>query len=146
MHDSVVAMQALQLPFVESNSYVNLRCNPNPGCDNLDEENTHITDEVWKSFFANASITAISQPARSRSRGHAPAASGAPKIHTACCAQFAVSRKRVRDRPVDDYIWFREWLLETELDDAQSGRVFEFLWHVIFGMEPVQYVYSAEKV
>jgi len=30
-----------------------------------------------------------------------------------------------------------KWLLDTPLNDFTSGRVFEYLWHVIFGREPV---------
>jgi len=52
-----------------------------------------------------------------------------------CCAQFAVSREAIYQRPLADYVSMRQWLMETELDDARSGRVFEFLWHVIFGQE-----------
>lgn len=43
-------------------------------------------------------------------------------------------------RPVSDYVHFREWIMETELEDEKSGRVMEFLWHVIFGKGAVQYV------
>ena len=43
----------------------------------------------------------------------------------------------MRERPVGDYERFREWVVETEKSDAKSGRVMEFLWHVIFGMEAV---------
>ena len=58
-------------------------------------------------------------------------------VGAACCAQFAVSRDRVLARPVGDYERFRGWVVETEKSDAKSGRVLEFLWHVIFGMEAV---------
>lgn len=64
--------------------------------------------------------------------GYVPALVG-----QACCAQFAVSRERVLKRPKEDYVEFRRWLLETERNNAKSGRVLEFLWHVVFGMGPV---------
>jgi hypothetical protein len=57
------------------------------------------------------------------------------EVGAACCAQFAVSREQVLQRPRDDYIKFRQWVIDTEKDDASSGRVMEFLWHVIFGQE-----------
>jgi len=66
-----------------------------------------------------------------------PALIGAP-----CCAQFAVSREQIRKRPKKEYIRYRQWVLGTELSDAKSGRVMEFLWHVIFGQNAVQYVLS----
>ncbi|KAJ5223457.1 hypothetical protein N7468_007999 [Penicillium chermesinum] len=58
-------------------------------------------------------------------------------IGAACCAQFAVSRSQVHRRPRDDYVKFRQWLVDTSMNDASSGRVMEFMWHVIFGMEAV---------
>ena len=61
-------------------------------------------------------------------RGHTAAA---------CCAQFAVSKEQVLKRPVEDYIRFRDWIVHTEKNDAKSGRVMEYLWHVIFGKDSV---------
>ena len=59
------------------------------------------------------------------------------QLGVACCAQFAVSRLQVWRRPIEDYRHFQRWVIETELDDAHSGRVMEFLWHIIFGQEAV---------
>ena len=60
------------------------------------------------------------------------------QVGSACCAQFAVSKERVLQRPKKDYEKFRQWVTETEKSDAKSGRIMEFLWHVIFGMDAVQ--------
>ena len=49
-----------------------------------------------------------------------------------CCAQFAVSRDRIRSLPRAKYESYRNWLLETNLSDNLSGRVWEYLWHYIF--------------
>ncbi|KAL2369542.1 hypothetical protein RJ035_006146 [Blastomyces gilchristii] len=59
------------------------------------------------------------------------------EVAAACCAQFAMSREQVLKRPLEDYIHFRNWVISTEKDDASSGRVMEFLWHIIFGMDSV---------
>ena len=56
-------------------------------------------------------------------------------IASACCAQFAVSREQVLKRPIEDYMKIRQWVIDTERDDASSGRVMEYLWHVIFGKD-----------
>ena len=40
-------------------------------------------------------------------------------------------------RPRGDYEKLRGWIVETEKSDALSGRVMEFLWHVVFGKEAV---------
>ena len=52
-----------------------------------------------------------------------------------CCAQFAVSREQITKRSLEEYVSYRQWVLDTELDDEKSGRVMEYLWHVIFGKE-----------
>ncbi|KAI4249111.1 MAG: hypothetical protein LQ352_005707, partial [Teloschistes flavicans] len=106
--------------------YVNLRCNWNPGCEYKDRKNAHVNAEVWKEVFAGASRSLFS------GQKEVPEEVGA-----ACCAQFAVSKDRVLERPKSDYEAFRQWVVDTDKSDAQSGRVLEFLWHVIFGMEAV---------
>jgi len=156
LHDNVAAMRALRLDFVQENGYVNLRCNWNPGCLKPHRKNRHVTEQIWREIFEGTSTppppnTTVSTTTGSTDGEHASSVSlsrageqkvlAVPKeIGAACCAQFAVSRDQVRKRPVEDYIKFRQWVIETELDDASSGRVMEFLWHVIFGKEAVQYV------
>ena len=58
-------------------------------------------------------------------------------VGAACCAQFVVSKEQVLARPLSDYERLREWIIDTEKSDAKSGRVLEFLWHVIFGKDAV---------
>lgn len=135
LHDNVDALRTLKLPYVQENGYVNLRCNWNPGCEEAHRFNKHITPKIWHDIFAGTSTFSTSITNASsllHSQTSAPAQVGA-----ACCAQFAVSRDRVRQRPVSDYKWFRQWVMETDMNDAQSGRVLEFLWHVVFGMSAV---------
>lgn len=38
----------------------------------------------------------------------------------------------------DFYVHLRDWLVETELERYRSGRVFEYMWPVLFGEPPVQ--------
>ncbi len=85
--------------------------------------NAHVTPEVWKDVFTGTSTENDEQ---------APTQVGA-----ACCAQFAVSKDQVLARPLSDYERFREWIVDTEKSDAKSGRVLEFLWHVIFGKDAI---------
>jgi Protein of unknown function (DUF3431) len=49
------------------------------------------------------------------------------------CAQFFVTRERIRQRPREFYVKSLEWLLHTPLECAISARVFEYLWHIIMG-------------
>ena len=129
LHSNVDALRSLQLPLVQKNGYVNLRCNWNPGCEPAHRFNKHVTPEVWRSVFGGASMSQFSQKWN---------ASFVPEqVGNACCAQFAVSRERVLQRPKEDYEVLRGWVIETEKSDAMSGRVLEFLWHVIFGMDAV---------
>jgi len=142
LHDNVVAMRSLQLKYVKKKGFVNLRCNWNPGCTKIGRSNSHITKEIWYDIFDHTSTPIYN----SGTNGSAalPAFSkvedrekdlymGAMNIWTTCCAQFAVSREQIYKRPLEDYVRIRQWIIDTEQTDAQSGRVMEFLWHVIFG-------------
>ena len=117
LHDNVDSLRRLRTGFVRRNGYVNLRCNWNPGCEVEHRENAHVTVEIWQELFDETE-----KP---------------EKIGAACCAQFAVSREQVLKRPKEDYLKYRQWVLDTELKDRSSGRVMEYLWHVIFGKDAV---------
>jgi hypothetical protein len=138
LHDNVIAMRNLQLDFVQRNGYVNLRCNWNPGCKGSHRFNKHVTDQIWWDVFEGTSTPPLnmSSPWEMEYGGHKYIRKP-DEIGAACCAQFAVSRDQVQKRPLNDYVKIRQWILDTELNDASSGRVMEFLWHIIFGMEGV---------
>ncbi len=125
LHSNVDSLNSLQIPFVQENGYANLRCNWNPGCRAQHTINEHVTGEIWREIF------------RGTLTGKDGSDDAPSRIGAGCCAQFAVSRSRVTERPLSDYEHFRQWIMDTEKTDAKSGRVFEFLWHVIFGMEAV---------
>ncbi|KAH0365836.1 hypothetical protein KCU65_g5805, partial [Aureobasidium melanogenum] len=127
-YSNVKSLSSLQTSFVQSNGYANLRCIANPGCpdgvrpfhDYHDEEDRraeHAIADVWKEIFGNNDVPEV--------------------IGHTCCAQFAVSRDQVRKRPLEFYIGAMKWLHETPLDDATSGRIFEHIWHIIFGKDPI---------
>lgn len=54
-----------------------------------------------------------------------------------CCAQFAVSRDRIRSIPRARFVFYRDWLLSTDLSDYIAGRIWEYLWQFIFTGQPV---------
>ncbi|EYE90732.1 DUF3431 domain-containing protein [Aspergillus ruber CBS 135680] len=126
-HSNPITAQRLQTDFVQRNGYVNMRCNPYPGCPNelLPLRNPpdpmrgpeYVFGSAWEQLFNNTNVPEV--------------------VGAACCAQFAVSREQVLKRGYGEYEWFHSWLMETELADEISGRVFEYLWHVIFGKEAV---------
>ena len=110
--------------------YFNLRCHHEPGCPDWlhvdrphDELDTHRKMEektfslsVWYELHPGVSPPhAISQP---------------------CCAQFAVSRDRIRANPRSEYIRYRDWLLSTSLEDTYSGRIMEYSWQYLFAGVP----------
>jgi hypothetical protein len=126
-YSNVVSLQSLNIDFVQSNGYANLRCVGDPGCPHevmpfRDPPEQHRTTEavmpgVWQDLFNNTDVPHI--------------------LATPCCAQFAVSSKQVQKRSLDEYKKYYTWLMETPLDDATSGRAFEYLWHILFGQDPV---------
>ena len=127
---NIQSVQDLQLQHVKKQGYVNLRCAPLPVCGGEVELfrkpplGEHYVEkdmpDAWRQMFGAADL-----PSR---------------IGVACCAQFAVSRERVLQRSKEDYERYRQWVWETTLPDARSGRVMEFLWHIIFGQNAVQWV------
>ena len=145
LHDNVYAMRHLQLDYVKKKGYVNLRCNSNPGCKKLKKGNRHFAGNIWTEVMGNTSTPALSElpmtPAAQKEfstlEDKERLSVITPRIWTACCAQFAVSREQIYQRPVEDYTKIRQWVIDTEKDDAKSGRIMEYLWHVIFGKEAV---------
>ena len=59
-------------------------------------------------------------------------------IGVTCCAQFVVTKQQILARPKEDYQRIYNWLMTTSLEDQVSGRVMEFVWHIIFGQDPYQ--------
>lgn len=128
-YSNVLSVQNLRLNFVQENGYANLRCKWFPGCPDeiqlsrpLDYEGErHVPEEIfpsaWKYMFGDLEVP--------------------EKLGTPCCSQFAVSKNQVLQRPKEDYVRYRNWVWETPEEDEVSGRVMEYLWHVIFGREPV---------
>ena len=148
LHDNAIAMRSLQLDFVQQNGYVNLRCNPNPGClSPATDRVSWVTDEVWREIFAgtstggnstrNSSTVPVPVSGRSAAVAQQQVLKAPELVSAACCAQFAVSRDQVLKRPLEDYIQFRDWVIKTDRNDRSSGRVMEYLWHIIFSMDPV---------
>lgn len=127
-HNIVNSRRDLQIQYVQEQGYVNLRCIPDPGCPAKIQpfrepyeghrSAEHEFPEAWRYMFGNE--TEVPQ-----------------RVGVACCSQFAVSRTQVLQRPRNDYRGYRDWILQTRLDNDVSGRVMEYLWHIIFGREAV---------
>lgn len=121
--DAVEMLSRLSLEHVVREGYFNMRCEWYPGCPSwihvssaIDEDRAKkeewLIARAWAEIFPDRPVPKVlSQP---------------------CCAQFVLSRDRIRAIPRERFIYYREWLLQTELRDAMSGRVWEYLWHVVF--------------
>ena len=124
--DSSKTISRISDAHVARQGYMNSRCHHDPGCPDWlhpdrpeaewdlvhKNEERFFTPAVWRELHPNVPVpSAISQP---------------------CCAQFAVSGERIRTHPRAEYIRYREWLLNTELEDENSGRIMEYTWQYIF--------------
>ena len=124
--DTVEMIKRLNHDRVARLGYMNLRCHHVPGCTDwihLDRPGGDF-DFVWK-------------PEEIYFRRHVweelhPGAPIPSSLSAICCAQFAVSRDRIRQVPLERFVHYRKWLLDTPMDDNFSGRVFEYIWHYIF--------------
>lgn len=127
-------LQSLQVPYLLSQGYANIRCVWLLGCpsdlhgldqsvqtDSDSEESAQDTKVHYKKAFQELF------PGKP-----VPAA-----VDTPCCAQFAVTREAIQSRTLLEYQHYRQWLTDTPLADYVSGRVFEYCWHIIFGKAAV---------
>ncbi|EWC48898.1 hypothetical protein DRE_00203 [Drechslerella stenobrocha 248] len=120
----VTMLERLQLENVRKSGYVNLRCNGTPGCPaelhptrkDFKKDSIEIGfRKLWEHLYGNRLFPS--------------------EVGVACCAQFAVTRERIRERPKAFYESVRSWILWT--DEQDPGRTLEYFWHIIFGMPPV---------
>jgi hypothetical protein len=126
--NSSLTVLRLKKEHVLQNGYMNLRCHQNPGCpdhihptvsgdagENNDLANipeAAVIGNSWLELFPGEQIPSVlSQP---------------------CCGQFAVSAERIRKVELSSYVAYRDWLLDTPLEDSLSGRVWEYVWQFLF--------------
>jgi hypothetical protein len=121
-------LERLKLPFVEQEEYINLRCVWTLGClveirpyteeaATIADDSRQLQDDHAGSFYKAVFEDLL------------PNIEVPEEVGSSCCAQFAVTAARVRQRPKSDYENYRRWLLETYLDDAVSARIMEYMWH-----------------
>lgn len=122
-HDIVAMMRTFNYTTIHKDGYRSLRCEQSPGCpDRIQPARGNSSVEkamtdAWKDLFGNSRV---------------------PKtISAPCCSQFVVTKDQVLKKPLSDYQRYFDWLLRTPLDDHTSSGVFEYLWHIIFGQDPV---------
>lgn len=114
---------------MDRKGYVNLRCSNEPGCpidvNPLEPTQYDIERNDTRAFFADIYME-LFDVGPSNIPAH---------IGGVCCAQFAVSRQRILERPKKDYERIRTWAMESNTTDSFGvGWVMEKVWHIIFGM------------
>lgn len=126
-YSNVLSVRSLRLDYVRANGYANMRCNGDPGC-----------PAELQPFRGDPNRTSEIAFAQAFTLFFGGNVSSVPEeVGTACCAQFAISRHQALTRSQSDYIRYRRWLLDTEWNSDVSGRVMEYMWHIIFGKDPV---------
>lgn len=127
MFDGVPPIQNLQLDAVDIRGYVSMRCTFGPGCPVGPKPrlkgkdkwpgHSHVYTERIKEWFPNIPI-----PRHLGARGG---------------GQFAVSKAQIQARSLRDYEQYREWIWHSGYASQISGTVMEYLWHMIFGRDPI---------
>jgi hypothetical protein len=125
--DSKKTIQRMNLEKVVRDGYFNARCHHDPGCPDwlhIDraEAEWDLIKKKEEQYFTSARWRSLHLDGRP-----IPEALAQP-----CCAQFAVAGERIRARSIMDYVHYRQWLLDTDLEDEYSGRFFEYSWQYIF--------------
>lgn len=124
-NNAVNVVKHLSVDRVLRLGYVSLRCTLRPGCPShlhpahavksLNHPEEIFWPRAWRELFPFDPIpNTVSQ---------------------SCCGQFAVSKARIRGHSLAHYRHFRDWLITTELEDSISGRIWEYLWQILFSGE-----------
>ncbi|OJD40468.1 uncharacterized protein BKCO1_100091 [Diplodia corticola] len=132
--DSAEMLKMLRMERIWRTGYMPFRCDSKPGCpdwlhldrpevdfdEHLRMEEKYYTPQIWREL-------------------HPPGLGGMGEMHRVpgvlsapCCAQFGVSRERIRANPKEMYEHYRTWLMKTSLEDQYAGRIMEYTWHYIF--------------
>ncbi|KAF3402016.1 hypothetical protein F1880_009749 [Penicillium rolfsii] len=129
----------LRYEAVSINGYVNLRCTNRPGCPSTIFQAHPVTID-WDYQYMIDQLPELLGYLLGIDPSDAPT-----DIGHQCCAQFAVTRERIQERPRSDYIRILEWIATTDMTDNYGiGWLIEKLWHMIFGM-PAVYCATEEQ-
>lgn len=125
--DAAKTIKLLSAAHVVRQGYFNTRCHLDPGCPDW----LHVDRPRWRWDLHRKPEEPVLTSDTFREL-HGPQPPTPAHISQPCCAQFAVSGQRIRARPREFYIRYRDWILATALDDKTSGRLLEYSWQYIF--------------
>jgi hypothetical protein len=120
--DTAMMIKHLSSARVIREGYMNLRCQWYPGCPGWLHLDAQTEDEEKKEevLVADAWLELFPHDPR-------PEVLGQP-----CCSQFALSRERIKEIPLKEYVRLRKWIINTKLRNSMSGRIFEYLWQYLW--------------
>ncbi|KAL2006898.1 hypothetical protein VTN00DRAFT_9566 [Thermoascus crustaceus] len=136
-YDGLPLLRTFRLPYLQQQGYVNLRCVWAIGCPLEIRPFAEEEEAAAKSEAENSNEQRTGDIYKKAFQELLPDLEVPQEVGVSCCAQFAVTRERIRQRPREEYVRYREWLLRSSLDDSLTGRVFEYSWHMIFGQDSV---------
>jgi hypothetical protein len=142
-HDNLFSLTSpailhhLHLSRVVRLGYMNLRCSWEPGCpDHIHplqaQSDDPSSDATTPKPAFNPYKPEESVFATAWTQLFSPSVPVPSVLSQPCCAQFALSRDTILSKPLSLYISIRDWLLTTELPDAISGRVLEYIWQYLW--------------
>lgn len=137
-YDGLMVLRNFQVPYLEKEGYVNLRCAWQLGCPNEIKPYDNDPREKQQQGHAGNSYFHAFKEIFGDDR-EVP-----EEVGVSCCAQFALTRDKVHEIPKEEYMRLRNWLAKTPLTDAISGRVMEYSWHILFGKPPIHCPSAAE--
>ncbi len=155
-------LRNLQTSHVEQVGYANLRCTWSLGCPSAIKP--HSRTSKLEAFLEPNNDRANTAASYEHAWNELFSGNPVPKeIGVQCGGQFALARWKVLERPRSEYQRIRQWIKNTPLRDAVSGRVMEYSWHcesismlscraatdnrfkiVIMGMTPIYCPYAQD--
>jgi hypothetical protein len=122
-YDALPLLQRFRFDYLKEQGYVNLRCVWILGCP---AEIHPVRDESAPVPGAPINARHIYRPAFAELFPDLPMPD---QVGVTCCSQFAVRRETIWKRPRSEYARYRDWLINSPLEDGLSGRVLEYSWH-----------------